>query len=104
MCMDMCTWRLGDVDGDAENEIVCAYENKVMVLNWDGQNNVFVPIKIQRPSPLMDTPFGVVCKDCDNDGNAEILLSYYNLGLRSLNGMELDTQHNLISRGRMEIQ
>jgi hypothetical protein len=69
---------LGDVDEDEENEIVCAYENKIIVLNWDAQNKVFVPTKIQRPSPLMDTPFGVVCKDCDNDGKAEILLSYYN--------------------------
>ncbi len=68
---------LGDVDDDGENEIVCAYENKVMVLDWDARNKEFVPTKIQRPSPLMDSPFGVVCKDCDNDGNAEILLSYY---------------------------
>jgi len=68
---------LGDVDDDGENEIVCAYGNKVMVLNWDALNKVFVPTKIQRPYPLMDTPFGVVCKDCDNDGKAEILLSYY---------------------------
>jgi hypothetical protein len=69
---------LGDVDDDGENEIVCAYGNKVMVLNWDAQNNKFIPMKIQRPYPLMDTPFGVVCKDCDNDGKVEILLSYYN--------------------------
>jgi len=69
---------LGDVDDDGENEIVCAYGNKVIVLNWDAQNNKFIPTKIQRPYPLMDTPFGVVCKDCDNDGIAEILLSYYN--------------------------
>ena len=69
---------LGDVDDDGENEIVCAYGNKVIVLNWDAQNNKFIPTKIQRPYPLMDTPFGVVCKDCDNDGKAEILLSYYN--------------------------
>jgi hypothetical protein len=68
---------LGDVDNDGVNEIVCAYNNKVIVLNWDAQNKVFVPTKIQRPAPLMDTPFGVVCKDCDNDGKAEILLSYY---------------------------
>jgi hypothetical protein len=88
---------LGDVDGDAENEIVCAYENKVMVLNWDAQNNVFVPIKIQRPSPLMDTPFGVVCKDCDNDGNAEILLSYYNprITIFKWNGTGYTTQFDI---------
>ena len=69
---------LGDVDDDGENEIVCAYANKVIVLNWDKNDKMFVPIKVQRPTPLMDTPFGVVCKDCDNDGKVEILLSYYN--------------------------
>jgi len=68
---------IGDVDDDGENEIVCAYENKVMVLNWDAQNNNFISTRIQRPLPLMDSPFGVVCKDCDNDGKVEILLSYY---------------------------
>jgi hypothetical protein len=67
---------LGDVDNDGENEIVCAYENKVMVLNWDAPNNTFISTRIYR-SLLQDSPFGVVCKDCDNDGKAEILLSYY---------------------------
>jgi hypothetical protein len=67
---------LGDVDDDGENEIVCAYENKVMVLNWDAKNKEFIPTKIYRTNGV-DTPFGVVCKDCDNDGKAEILLSYY---------------------------
>lgn len=68
---------LGDVDTDGENEIVCAYEGKVVVLNWNAQTNTFIPTVIQRPSPLDDYPFGAVCKDCDNDGEAEILLSYY---------------------------
>ncbi len=39
---------LGDVDDDGENEIVCAYERKVMVLNWDAENKVFVPTEIYR--------------------------------------------------------
>lgn len=68
---------LGDVDDDGKNEIVCAYQNKVMVLDWDAQINEFVPTEINRPEPLSDYPFGVVCKDCDNDGVDEILLSYY---------------------------
>jgi len=68
---------LGDVDEDGENEIVCAYENKVIVLNWSAQNEVFVPTQIYKTYGQV-SPFGVVCKDCDNDGNAEILLSYYN--------------------------
>jgi len=88
---------LGDVDDDGENEIVCAYGNKVMVLNWDPQNKVFVPTKIQRPFPLMDTPFGVVCKDCDNDGKAEILLSYYNprITIFKWNGIGYSTQFDI---------
>jgi hypothetical protein len=68
---------LGDVDDDGENEIVCAYGNKVMVLNWDDENKSFLPTRIYRTFD-QNRPFGVVCKDCDNDGKAEILLSYYN--------------------------
>ncbi|MFE3845624.1 FG-GAP repeat domain-containing protein [Thermoplasmatota archaeon] len=68
---------IGDVDDDGENEIVCAYENKIMVLNWDDQTNKFISTKIKRPNPIINTPFGIVCKDCDNDGKVEILLSYY---------------------------
>jgi len=68
---------LGDVDEDGENEIVCAYEKKVLVLNWDNQNKVFVPTEIYRTYQEYDSPFGIVCKDCDTDGKAEILLSYY---------------------------
>ena len=88
---------LGDVDDDGENEIVCAYENKVMVLNWDTQNNLFIPIEIQRPYPLVDTPFGVVCKDCDNDGKAEILLSYYDprITIFKWNGTDYVTQFDI---------
>jgi len=68
---------LGDVDDDGENEIVCAYGNKVMVLDWDDENKNFIPTRIFRTFD-QNRPFGVVCKDCDNDGKAEILLSYYN--------------------------
>jgi hypothetical protein len=66
---------LGDVDEDGENEIVCASENKVIVLNWDAQNKTFISTIIYSALG-QDSPFGVVCKDCDNDGKAEILLSY----------------------------
>ncbi len=68
---------LGDVDDDGENEIVCAYANKVIVLNWDAQNKAFIPMEIYRTHG-QNYPFGIVCKDCDNDGKGEILLSYYN--------------------------
>jgi hypothetical protein len=88
---------LGDVDNDGENEIVCAYENRIMVLNWDAQNKAFIPTKIQRPSPLMDIPFGVVCKDCDNDGKAEILLSYERprITIFKWNGIDYATQFDI---------
>ena len=66
---------LGDVDDDGENEVVCAYENKVVVLDWDAQDKMFIPTNIYRTLG-QNSPFAVVCKDCDNDGKAEILLSY----------------------------
>jgi hypothetical protein len=92
-------WEQGidDVDEDEKNEIVCAYENKLVALNWDGQNKEFIPTKIQRPFPPMDTPFGVVCKDCDNDGKAEILFSYYNprISIFKWNGTGYATQFDI---------
>lgn len=88
---------IGDVDYDGENEIVCAYGNKIMVLNWDEQNKVFEPTRINRPNPLIDTPFGIVCKDCDNDGKDEILLSYYNprISIFKWNGEDYETQFDI---------
>ena len=88
---------LGDVDYDDENEIVCAYGNKIIVLNWDDQNNIFEPTKINRPNPLMDDPFGIVCKDCDNDGRDEILLSYYSprISIFKWNGNDFETQFDI---------
>jgi hypothetical protein len=84
---------LGDVDYDGENEIVCAYENKVMVLNWNSENSEFIPTRIFVEIGN-DSPFGVVCKDCDNDGKAEILLSYYNprITIFKWNGTSYDIQ------------
>ena len=67
---------LGDVDDDGQNEIVCAYSRKVIVLNWDEEHKVFIPTEIYRTYQGQDDPFGIVCKDCDNDGKSEILLSY----------------------------
>ncbi|MBN1861464.1 MAG: VCBS repeat-containing protein [Candidatus Thermoplasmatota archaeon] len=68
---------LGDVDDDGQNEIVCAYARKVIVLDWDDGLKVFIPTEIYRTYQGQDSPFGIVCKDCDNDGKFEILLSYY---------------------------
>jgi len=68
---------LGDVNNDGKNEIVCAYANKIMVLQWDAVNKVFQPTMIKQYSESQDSPFGCVCKDCDGDGKAEILVSFY---------------------------
>jgi hypothetical protein len=67
---------LGDVNNDGKNEIVCAYANKIMVLQWDAVNKVFQPTMIKQYLKTQDAPFGCVCKDCDGDGKAEILVSF----------------------------
>jgi FG-GAP-like repeat len=67
---------LGDVNNDSQNEIVCAYANKVVVLKWDAENNTFQPTVVKQYSQSQDSPFGCVCKDCDGDGKAEILVSF----------------------------
>ena len=84
---------IGDVDYDGENEIVCAYENKVFVLDWNSENNEFIPTRIYFELGH-DSPFGAVCKDCDNDGKAEILLSYYDprISIFKWNGNDYDIQ------------
>lgn len=89
---------LGDVDEDGQNEIVCAYEDKVLALNWDPQNKAFIPFDIVKNYHGQDSPFGVVCKDCDNDGNAEVLLSYYGpqITIFKWNGTGYATQFNII--------
>lgn len=88
---------VGDVDYDGENEIVCAYAEKVVVLNWNDQQDAFIPTEIQRPSPLSDYPFGIVCKDCDNDGKDEILLSYYDprISIFKYDGEKYDVQYDI---------
>jgi hypothetical protein len=68
---------LGDVDDDGLNEIVCAYSNRVVVLKWNAENKTFDSTVIFSTMHQQDSPFSIVCKDCDNDGKAEILLGYY---------------------------
>jgi hypothetical protein len=68
---------LGDVNDDGKNEIVCAYANKVVMLQWDAVNKVFQPTVIKQYAQSHDSPFGCVCKDCDGDGKAEVLVSFY---------------------------
>jgi hypothetical protein len=89
---------LGDVDDDGQNEIVCAYANKVVVLDWDAQAKEFIPTVIQRYSHSDGSPFGCVCKDCDGDGKAEILLSFYapRISIFKWNGTGYATQFNIV--------
>ncbi|VVB60536.1 Repeat domain in Vibrio, Colwellia, Bradyrhizobium and Shewanella [uncultured archaeon] len=93
---------LGDVNNDGKNEIACAYANKVMVLQWDAGNNVFHPTLIQQyPNTQQGGPFGCVCKDCDGDGKAEILVSFYapRITIFKWNGSGYTTQFDITWKG-----
>jgi len=68
---------LGDVNDDGQNEVVCANADKVLVLKWDSENKVFQSTIIKQYAHNQESPFGCVCKDCDGDGKAEILVSFY---------------------------
>jgi len=87
---------LGDVNDDGQNEIVCAYENKVMMLEWDAGQKVFQPTVVKRYYHD-ESPFGCVCKDCDGDGKAEILLSFYapHISILKWNGTGFSTQFDI---------
>jgi hypothetical protein len=88
---------LGDVDDDGLNEIVCAYSNRVVVLKWDAENKVFESTVIFATTHQQDSPFSIVCKDCDNDGKAEILLGYYapHITIFKWNGTGYETQFDV---------
>jgi hypothetical protein len=68
---------IGDVDNDGQNELACAYAQKIVVLNWDAEQKAFQPTVLKQYQGSLE-PFGCVCKDCDGDGIAEILVSFYN--------------------------
>jgi WD40 repeat protein len=89
---------LGDVNNDGKNEIVCASGGKVFVLQWDSQNKEFVSTIIYQMSQPQNYPFGIVCKDCDNDGKAEILLSYYDphITIYKWNGTGYEIQFDIL--------
>jgi hypothetical protein len=88
---------LGDVNNDGKNEIVCAYANKIMVLQWDAVNKVFQPTMIKQYAQNQDPPFGCVCKDCDGDGKAEVLVSFYGprISIFKWNGSGYATQFDI---------
>ncbi|UCD14109.1 MAG: hypothetical protein JSW60_01460 [Thermoplasmatales archaeon] len=67
---------LGDIDEDGENEIVCGSAYKIIVLDWDKENEEFVSTIIKHTSGD-DYPFACVCKDSDMDGKNEIHVGYW---------------------------
>jgi hypothetical protein len=87
---------LGDLDGDGENEIACAYAQKLVVLNWNKGTKTFEPTVVARYHSNM-IPFGCVCKDCDGDSKAELLLSYENprISIYKWNGTGYATQFDI---------
>jgi hypothetical protein len=68
---------MGDVNNDGKNEIACAYADKVVVLQWNSTMKAFQSTLVKKYPHSDDSPFGCVCKDCDGDGKAEILVSFY---------------------------
>ena len=68
---------IGDVDYDLENEIVCGASGKVVVLDWDKQNNKFESTVIKQTYGWENYPFACICKDSDMDGKNEIHVGYY---------------------------
>ena len=68
---------IGDIDEDDENEIVCGSANKVVVLDWDKQNNEFKSTILKTTDGWENYPFACVCKDSDMDGKNEIHVGYY---------------------------
>jgi len=85
---------LGDVNEDGNNEIVVAYSNKVMVLEWNTETKAFEGTEIYRSHDEWDSPFSIVCKDCDNDDKAEILVGFYapHIMIFKWNGSDYETQ------------
>lgn len=68
---------LGDLDNDGKNEIACACSGRVLVLKWDTQTKAFIPTVVAQYDQHTMQPFACVCKDCDGDGKAELLVSFY---------------------------
>lgn len=88
---------IGDVDEDGKNEIVCACAGRVHVLNWNENTQSFdSTVVLDNPSP-QNWPFSCVCKDCDNDGEAEILIGYYSphITILNWNGTGFETQFDI---------
>jgi hypothetical protein len=63
---------IADVDDDGENEIICGPGNKLVVLDWDGNQYIPTIIKTYDHTQI----FGCVSKDSDNDGKSEIHVTF----------------------------
>ena len=87
---------LGDVNNNGKNEIACAYADKLMVLQWDSGTKLFQATLVKQYPHNYQSPFGCVCKDCDGDGTAEILLSfeYPRIAVFKWNGSGYVTQYD----------
>jgi hypothetical protein len=68
---------IGDADNDGDNEIVCGNANKVIVLDWNTDNDVFDTTVIKITHGWEGYPFANIIKDSDMDGLNEIHVSYY---------------------------
>jgi hypothetical protein len=73
---------MGDVDYDDENEVVCGSANKVIVLDWNKENNEFDSTVIHVTHGMEEYPFACICKDSDMDGKDEIHVGYYSPWIR----------------------
>lgn len=76
---------LGDPDDDGENEIVCGITNydhdilqghRIVILEWNHDNNSFDATLLYELSHRDDWPFGGWCADSDLDGIDEIHVGY----------------------------
>lgn len=97
---------IGDIDEDGKNEIVCGSANKVVVLDWDSENNLFIATNIKYTGGGWENyPFACVCKDSDMDGKNEIHVGYYSpkISIFEWNGVNYGTKFEKVWPGEGEL-